>query len=95
MAVLMTAAYFCGCANVHTLESTQHMSGEQLTSLCADLRLRANQDCRWNMEARQSSVPDQQSWEINCRARRDYARESYDNVCHTARLDPERRLDMK
>jgi len=68
-------------SHVHTLENTKHLSHAELAALCADLDMRATQDCEWNMREQQSRIPDQQTWEVNCRARRDSARESYDNVC--------------
>ena len=80
-------ALLSGCANrAHTLDSTRDMTRNELLALCEDLRMRADFDCRWNAEERQSSVTDQQTWEINCRARRDSARESFDNVCQASRL---------
>lgn len=83
----ITAILIGGCANhAHTPESTAGMTNEELVALCADLEIRATMDCRWNMQQQQSSVPNQQTWEINCRARRDSARESFDNVCLTARF---------
>lgn len=76
-----------GCAsNEHTLESTEHMNIEELTALCEDLKMRANMDCEWNMRDQQSGMAERQTWEINCRARRDSARRSYDNVCQPWRL---------
>lgn len=85
--LLVFVALLSACANrAHTLESTQDMTRNELRALCEDLRMRADFDCRWNIEERQSSVTDQQTWEINCRARRDSARESYDNVCQPARF---------
>ena len=81
------AAIFSGCANrSHTLESTSDLSRNELLALCEDLLMRAEMDCQWNMEQRQSDVPNQQTWEINCRARRDSARVSYDNVCQASRF---------
>jgi hypothetical protein len=74
------------CASVHTEENTEHLSRNELADLCADLSLRAKFDCRWNVEERQSAIGDRQTWEISCIARRESARESYDNVCHPARL---------
>ncbi len=74
-----------GCATEHTMDSTENLSDRELAALCADLNLRADLDCRWNMQEQQSAVGDQQTWEINCRTRRDSARESYDNVCHQPR----------
>ena len=62
------------------------MSREELTALCVDLEIRANQDCEWNMRDQQSEVTDQLTWELGCRTRRDYARDSYDNVCHPANI---------
>jgi hypothetical protein len=80
----------CACSqNPHTIESTQHLSQEELAALCEDLRMRADMDCLWNMKEQQSSVANQQTWEINCRARRDSARESYDNVCQGWRFQPQ------
>jgi hypothetical protein len=84
---LLAAAVLCGCATHHTLESTENLSDRELAALCADLKMRADMDCRWNMQEQQSSVPNQQTWEINCRARRDSARESFDNVCSQPRLE--------
>ena len=76
-----------GCANrAHTLDSTSELTRNELLALCEDLRMRAELDCRWNVEERQSSVADQQTWEINCRARRDSARQSFDNVCQPSRF---------
>ena len=75
-----------GCARTHTIESTAHMNRSELLRLCEDLRVRAEMDCQWNMEEQQSSVSNQQTWEINCMARRDSARESFDNVCHPSRF---------
>ena len=78
-----------GCMNqAHTLESTSHMSREELSRLCADLEARAAQDCEWNMRDQQSGIQDIQTWEVNCRARRDSARESYENVCMDERTAP-------
>ena len=62
---------------------------EQASALCEDLQMRANMDCEWNMREQQSSVNNQQTWEINCRARRDSARRSFDNVCQPWRLQPD------
>lgn len=84
---LLAVALLAGCASqVHTLENTKNMSRGELQALCEDLRMRATQDCRWNLQVEQSSVSEQQTWEINCRARRDSARESFDNVCRSSRL---------
>ncbi len=84
---LLVSALVCGCApQTHTLESTGRMTRNELLALCEDLQMRANMDCRWNMEERQSTVPNQQTWEINCRARRESARESFDNVCQPSRF---------
>jgi len=87
--ILLTVilAFVSGCANrAHTLDSTSDMTRNELLALCEDLRMRADLDCRWNVEERQSSVTDLQTWEINCRARRDSARESFDNVCQASRI---------
>ena len=75
-----------GCASTHTIESTAHMTRSELLRLCDDLRMRAEMDCRWNVEEQQSSIGNQQTWEINCMARRESARESFDNVCHPSRF---------
>lgn len=84
---LLASALVCGCASQsHTLESTSRMTRNELLALCEDLQMRASMDCRWNMEERQSTVPNQQTWEINCRARRESARESFDNVCQPSRF---------
>ncbi len=84
----------CACSqNLHTIESTEHLSQQELAALCEDLRMRADMDCQWNMREQQSSVSDQQTWEINCRSRRDSARRSYDNVCQSWRLQPNRQED--
>ena len=86
-ALLALAAILGACAGrVHTLESTQHLSRNELLALCEDLAMRAEQDCQWNIEQRQSDLSNQQTWEINCRARRDSATESYDNVCQSSRF---------
>lgn len=85
--LIVSVALLSGCANrVHTLDSTSNMTRNELFALCEDLQMRADLDCRWNVEERQSSVTDQQTWEINCRARRDSARESFDNVCQASRF---------
>jgi len=85
--LFVAVALISACANrAHTLESTSRMTRNELLALCEDLRMRAELDCRWNIEQRQSSVTNQQTWEINCRARRDSARESYDNVCQASRF---------
>lgn len=85
--LLGMAAVLSGCASrVHTLESTQHLSRNELLALCEDLAMRAEQECQWSIEQRQSDLSNQQTWEINCRARRDSARESYDNVCQSSRV---------
>ena len=89
--ILIVIAILGGCASrPHTLESTSNLTRNELLALCEDLQMRATMDCRWNMEEQQSSVTDRQTWEINCRARRDSARESFDNVCMPSRFsDPE------
>jgi len=85
--MLIVAATITGCtSSVYTMESTADMSRTELAALCADLEIRANQDCHWNIEQQQSSVQNQQTWEINCRSRRDFARDSLDNVCDPARF---------
>ena len=88
IAVLLALGAILGaCASrVHTLESTLHLSRNELLALCEDLTMRAEQNCQWNIEQRQSDLSNQQTWEINCRARRDSARESYDNVCQSSRV---------
>lgn len=90
-ALLVLLVMACGCASrEHTLENTSHLTRNELLALCDDLQMRATMDCEWNIEERQSAVTDQQTWEINCRARRDSARESFDNVCLPSRFsDPE------
>ncbi|MDG2375190.1 MAG: hypothetical protein P8M18_02455 [Woeseiaceae bacterium] len=86
-ALIVLTVILGACAGrVHTLESTQHLSRNELLALCEDLAMRAEQDCQWNIEQRQSDLSNQQTWEINCRARRDSARESYDNVCQSSRF---------
>ena len=89
--ILIVIAVLSGCASrPHTLESTSNLTRNELLALCEDLQMRATMDCRWNIEEQQSSVTDRQTWEINCRARRDSARESFDNVCMPSRFsDPE------
>ena len=85
----LLSACLAGCAeNLHTLESTSDMSREELAALCADLEQRANQDCNWNVLQQQSTMQDRQTWEVNCQARRDSARRSYDNVCLDGRAEP-------
>ncbi len=84
-ALLALTVILSACASrVHTLKSTQHLSRNELVALCEDLTMRAKQDCQWNIKQRQSDLSNQQTWEINCRARRDSARESYDNVCQSS-----------
>ena len=79
---LALAALLAGCASrLHTLENTRDLSRDEMQALCADLEMRADMDCRWNMKEQQSTLADQQTWEINCRARRDSARQSFENVC--------------
>lgn len=85
--LLSMLAGIAGCAHVHTLESTKDLSREELAALCADLELRANQDCRWDRQDQTVTVTDRQTWEINCLARRDSARESYDNICQPPRYE--------
>ena len=84
--VLLAANLLNACSSVHTLESTAHLNRSELLALCADLELRANMDCQWNAEERQSSIEDRQTWEIGCMARRESARDSFDNVCHPSRF---------
>jgi uncharacterized protein YceK len=84
--VLLVASLLNACGSVHTLESTAHLNRSELLALCADLELRANMDCQWNAEERQSSIEDRQTWEIGCMARRESARDSFDNVCHPSRF---------
>ena len=85
--LLLALTVASGCAgSVHTLQSTGNLSRDELAALCADLKIRADQSCQWNMQEMQSTITDQQTWEINCNARRDFARESYDNVCDPARF---------
>ena len=86
---LISVALLCACGaeKVHTLENTRNLTRNQLAALCSDLKMRAEQDCRWNMRQQQSSIDDQQTWEINCRSRRDSARESFDNVCFRAHFE--------
>ena len=75
------------CASeVYTIQNTAHLTSDELIALCADLEIRANQDCRWNMRDRQSDVSDQLTWELGCQTRRDYARESIDNICHPTHI---------
>jgi len=85
-ATLACLLAIAGCAQTHTIESTAHMNRSELLRLCEDLRIRAEMDCRWNVEEQQSSIGNRQTWEINCMARRDSARESFDNVCHPSRF---------
>jgi hypothetical protein len=83
LAAILPAACSTG---VHTLESTARLNHAELVALCADLELRANLKCQWNALEQQSSIEDRQTWEIGCMARRDSARESFDNVCQPSRL---------
>jgi len=88
--VLFLAILPAACSHhPHTLENTAHLTPAELASLCNDLKMRAAMDCEWNMREQQSTVDNQQSWEINCRARRDSARESFDNICEASRLQDE------
>ena len=75
------------CARLHTLESTSDLSRDELAALCADLQMRASQECRWDRQDQSVSVADRQTWEINCMARRDSARDSYDNICQPPRYE--------
>ena len=84
--MLIAASLLIACSSVHTLESTAHLNRSELLALCADLELRASMDCQWNAEERQSSIEDRQTWEIGCMARRESARDSFDNVCHPSRF---------
>ncbi|MED5461463.1 MAG: hypothetical protein VYC03_02505, partial [Pseudomonadota bacterium] len=80
--LLIVLAAIAGCApRTLTLENTSNLTQTELLALCEDLQMRANMDCRWNLVERQSSVTEQQTWEINCRSRRDSAQESFDNNC--------------
>lgn len=80
----------CACSqNLHTVENTEHLSQAELVTLCEDLRMRADMDCQWNMRDQQSTLANQQTWEVNCRARRDSARESLDNACQPWRFQPQ------
>lgn len=85
-AIVAAATTLAACSSVHTLESTAGLNHRELLELCADLELRANMDCRWNVEERPSTLENRQTWEISCMTRRESARESYDNVCHPSRL---------
>lgn len=84
--MLLAASLLNACGSVHTLESTARLNRSELLALCADLELRANMDCQWNAAERQSSIEDRQTWEIGCMARRESARDSFDNVCHPSRF---------
>jgi hypothetical protein len=87
MLIVLAATLSAACSSsVHTLESTARLNHAELVALCADLELRANMECEWNALEQQSSIEDRQTWEIGCMARRDSARESFDNVCQPARL---------
>ena len=82
--------FLCACTQTpHTVENTKHLSQAELAELCEDLRMRAAMDCEWNMREQQSSVANQQTWEINCRARRESAQRSYDSACESWRLQPQ------
>jgi hypothetical protein len=86
----MAGVLLAACAdNVHTLESTGNLTRGELVALCMDLDMRANQDCSWNMQQQQSELENRQTWEVNCRARRDSARRSYENVCLDGRTEGE------
>ena len=77
----------CACGQtLHTVENTGHLSQAELAALCEDLRMRASMDCQWNMREQQSTLENQQTWEVNCRARRDFARDSFDNACESWRF---------
>ena len=85
--LLIVLAAIAGCApRTLTLENTSNLTQTELLALCEDLQMRANMDCRWNLLERQSSVTEQQTWEINCRSRRDSAQESFDNNCQPLQL---------
>jgi len=82
---LLTMIALAGCSQLHTPESTADLTTEELAALCADLEIRASQQCRWDRQDESVPVTDRQTWEINCEARRDAARQSYDNVCQPPR----------
>jgi len=90
--LVLTLIGLAGCTQLHTLENTGDLTTEQLAALCADLQVRASQECRWDRQDESVAVTDRQSWEINCEARRDAARQSYDNVCQPPRY---RRPDIE
>ena len=88
LSVAALAAVLAGCADTtHTLENTSNLTREELVALCADLEMRAKQDCTWNVQQQPSSMENRQTWEVNCQARRDSARRSYDNVCLDGRTE--------
>jgi hypothetical protein len=88
LATVIASTLLAACAdNLHTLENTSDLSRGELIALCEDLEMRASQDCSWNMQQQQSRLENQQTWEVNCRARRDSARRSYENVCLDGRTD--------
>jgi hypothetical protein len=86
--VAALVAVLAGCAETtHTLENTSNLTREELVALCADLEMRAKQDCTWNVQQQPSSMENRQTWEVNCQARRDSARRSYENVCLDGRTE--------
>ena len=88
LSVAALAAVLAGCADTtHTLENTSNLTREELVALCADLGMRAKQDCTWNVQQQPSSMENRQTWEVNCQARRDSARRSYENVCLDGRTE--------
>jgi hypothetical protein len=88
LAGAMIVALLSGCTqNVHTFENTADMTSDELFALCQDLEMRASQDCAWNLRQQQSSLENRQTWEVNCLARRDSARRSYENVCLDERTE--------
>jgi hypothetical protein len=88
LSVAALTAVLTGCAETtHTLENTSNLTREELVALCSDLAMRAKQDCTWNVQQQPSRMENRQTWEVNCQARRDSARRSYENVCLDGRTE--------
>lgn len=71
-----------GCAHIHTVESTQHLSEEELAALCDSLREVIDKKCTGlDPDARDDRGMSADAAMTQCLARRDNAQESFANVC--------------
>lgn len=77
-----TGLLLAGCAHIHTIESTQHMSEDELADLCDALREVIDKKCTGlDPDARDDRGMSADAAMTQCLARRDNAQESYANVC--------------